>query len=117
MTTIPSKRYRNQSSTDPIAALTYALAIGILLIYGANPGVFQPSVGRTLGIQNSVHSVSLGSKISFAADARYWDANCSRGWTSDSACDVIAGRAQSCEISGASTYCSEYKTYMQRFLK
>jgi len=114
MTTIPSKRYRNQSTTDPAAALCLALAIGILLIYGTRPGVSQSSFSRTLGNQSLVHGVSLSSEISFAADARYWGANCGHGWASDAACDAISARAQFCAVSVASGYCKEYDAYLQR---
>ena len=116
MTTIPRKQYKYQSSTDTIAVLAYMLAIGILLFYGTRPGAFQLAIGRTLGIQSGMSVLSAGSQISFAADAQYWDVNCSHGWTSDAACDTLVARTQACEISAASAYCSEYKTYLRQFL-
>ena len=60
--------------------------------------------------------ISTDSDASFAEDLQNWDANCSFGQVLDSACKMIIAKAQSCEISTASTYCSEYKTYMQQFL-
>lgn len=116
MTTVPSKRYRKQSSTDLVAALAYVLAIGALLFLGARASAFYPAPGQMPGIQGGMNGVLAGSEASLAADAQYWDVNCSHGWSSDSTCDTIVVRTQSCEISAASTYCSEYKTYLRQFL-
>jgi hypothetical protein len=116
MTTIPVKRYRKQNTVDPVAALTFMLVIGALLLISARAGFFYPAIARSPGIQSGVNSALAGFEVSFAGDLQYWDANCSHGWASDSTCDGIARKAQSCEISAASAYCSEYKAYLQQIL-
>lgn len=115
MITISSKRNRAKSLPDPIVVLTYTLVIGALLFWGAYTSTFHTSPGRTNQAPNMV-DVYTDPEASFAEDLQYWDANCSYGQDSDLACKMIMAKAQSCEISTASTYCSEYKTYMQQFL-
>ena len=116
MTTIPSKRYKRQSLPDPMVVLTYTLVLGALLFWGARASSFYTATGRNFRSESILSNISAESEVSFAADVQYWDANCAHGWESDSACNMIFTRAQSCEISTASTYCSDYKTYMRQFL-
>ena len=113
MTTIPAKRYKRQSLPDPIVVLIYTLVIGALLFWGAYTSTFHSSPGGAFRIPSMVN-MSADSAASFAKDLKYWDANCSQGRGLDSTCNMIIARAQSCEISTASTYCSEYKSYMQQ---
>jgi len=114
MTTVPSKRYGNQKLIDLGVILSFILLIGALLL-GAHVGTFTPAAGKTMGNLSNGNGILAGSDASFTADKDYWSANCSHGWNSDERCDLIFARAQSCSISTASAYCSEYDSYLQRF--
>jgi hypothetical protein len=114
MTTLPAKQYTRQSLPDPIVVLIYTLVIGALLFFVAYTSTFHTSTGGAFHAPSMV-SISSTSEASFAQDLQYWDANCSDGRASGSACNMIIARAQSCEISSASRYCSQYKTYMHHF--
>jgi hypothetical protein len=116
MTTLPAKQYKRQSLPDPIVVLIYTLVIGALLFFGAYTSTFHTSEAGAFRIPSIVNRLSADSEASFAQDLKYWDANCNHSQTSDSACNMIIVRAQSCEISTASTYCWEYKTYMRQYL-
>ena len=114
MATIPAKRYKRQSLPDPIVVLIYTLVIGALLFWGAYTGIFHASAGGAFRTPSMV-SISADSAASFDTDLQYWDANCSHSRDLDSTCNLIIARAQSCAISTASTYCSEYRTYIRQF--
>jgi hypothetical protein len=104
MTTFSSKQEKRQSLILASIAL-----IGVLV-------TFRPlnwSILLTQG--NAASEVSVSDAASFASDLRYWDANCSRGWRSDSTCDTLVLKIQSCVIGIGSVYCSEYDTYLQEF--
>jgi hypothetical protein len=96
MTTFSSKHEKRQGLILASIAL-----IGVLV-------TFRPLNGRVL-------LASVSDAASFASDLRYWDANCSRGWRSDSTCDTLVLKIQSCVIGIGSVYCSEYDTYLQEF--
>ena len=115
MTTIPAKRYKRQTLPDPFVVLTYTLVLGTLLLILAYTSTFHTSPDGAFRVP-SMGNISANLEASFAADLQYWDANCSHVSDSNPACDMISARAQSCEISTASRYCSEYKSYMQQFL-
>jgi hypothetical protein len=66
-------------------------------------------------VDNTHANVSTNLNYSFSADHQYWEANCSHGWSSNSTCDDIVSRAQSCSISVESAYCSEYNSYLKQF--
>ena len=74
------------------------------------------SILTSLGTLDLINaSQSAGGISSFASDLQYWNANCNHGWSSDSMCDEIVARSQSCAISTDSVYCSEYESYLQQF--
>ena len=115
MTTIPIKRYKHKDLPDPIVVLIYTLVIGALLFILAYTSTFNTSTGGAFHAP-SVENFPSRSDASFAQDLQYWETNCSDGRSSGLACNTIIARAQSCEISSVSKYCSEYKAYMQQFL-
>jgi len=113
MSTISSKQGKRQGLVDPISVLVCIVLIGTLLIPGSlNASLFN---SRSVLAQGSAIAASSSGDFSFTQDEQYWDANCSHGWNSDSTCDHIVLRAQACSIGGASAYCSDYKSYMQKF--
>jgi hypothetical protein len=59
-------------------------------------------------------SVAVNNQPSFVSDQKYWAANCTRGWSSDSLCDTIASRTQACEINADSAYCAAYKNDLEK---
>lgn len=104
MTTFSSKHEKRQGLILASIAL-----IGVLI-------TFRPLNGRILLTQGNVESeVSVSDAASFASDLQYWDANCSHGWRSDSTCDTLVLKIQSCSVGIGSAYCSEYNTYLQQF--
>ncbi|HLO18491.1 MAG TPA: hypothetical protein VK206_26905 [Anaerolineales bacterium] len=111
MSTISSKRPKKHGLVDFVIVF-FALLLVFLVLTPLN-GSLSNSIHSAFGSAQTNPSISR--EISFAADLQYWDANCSHGWTSDSTCDVIATKAQSCTISLDSAYCSEYGTYLKQF--
>jgi hypothetical protein len=59
--------------------------------------------------------LSAANNVVFVSDLKYWNANCSHGWASNSTCSEIVARTQSCTTSVDSAYCSEYAHYLQNF--
>jgi len=113
MTISPSKQKKKQGLI--LASITL---IGVLVTFGPLNGSMYSSIRNALLTQGSAAGeVSINNAASFASDLQYWDAKCSRGWTSDSTCDVLVSRTQSCVvgIGTYSAYCSEYDTYLQQF--
>jgi len=118
MATFSSKQAKRQGLADPIFVLASTMLIGVLVVFGTLSGNMYSSVRSALGTDGSAAGpVFISKGASFVSDAQYWDANCSHGWNSDSACDTIVSRTQSCAISTASAYCSQYDTYLQQFRK
>lgn len=109
ITSKPQKRH----VVDPIFILFFS-ALVVLTIFALSTGNIDYLVDNAIESLSapSVH-VSVNNSPSFASDQKYWEANCTRGWSSDSLCDTIAGRAQACELSADSTYCSAYKNYLE----
>src|SRR5687768_8355194 len=118
MSTISSRQEKRHGHLDPILVLVSLTLILALLVFAPPPGNVHNFNSGAFGTLGSLDTgIAAGSIISFASDQQYWDANCSHGWSSDSTCDNIFRRAQSCMISLASAYCSEYDTYLQQFRK
>ena len=116
MSTISSKQRRRHSAIDPLFVLVFLVMVLTLLVFAPLIDKTYDSFSNAPGSFSNVSSgLSLTKEASFAADLQYWNANCSHGWTSDSGCDAIASRAQSCMISIDSVYCSEYDSYLQQF--
>jgi len=113
MSTIPSKQHKRH---DPTLVLTIHVLILALLVFAPQTGNLPHTISGSLAtLDSSAAGISNSGEASFVADQQYWDANCSHGWSLDSTCENIVLRAQSCSISLASAYCSQYDTYLQKF--
>jgi len=115
MSIITSIHQKRNYLLDPILILFITTLI--LLTFFA---VFTGNVEHILNswwtaFDNAPTRVSVDQAPSFAADQAYWEANCSPGWASDAACEVIALRSQSCQASVDSAYCSAYDNYLNQF--
>jgi hypothetical protein len=115
MSIITSKQQKRHSLLDPIFYLFIATLI--LLIYFA---ALTGNIDYTLNtwwtaFEDTPTRVSVDRAPSFATDQAYWQANCSHRWTSDSACEAITLRSQSCKASVDSAYCSAYNNYLKQF--
>ena len=99
--------------TDLVMLLISIVLVSILI----GPGSLDMSSIKfqTSQVLGSRAAISSNEYISFAMDRQYWDANCSHGWSSDSTCDNIVIRAQTCSTQITTTYCSDYKEYMKQF--
>jgi len=116
MSTISSKQEKSHGLVDPIYVLVFLVLILALLVLGPLTGNINNSFSGALGtLGKSPAGVSARAEVSFTSDQRYWDANCSHGWSSDSSCDNIVLRSQSCVAEVASAYCSAYADYLQQF--
>lgn len=114
MATFSSKQEKRQVFSDPISVLVSVVLIGALVILGPLNASLYNSINGALGTLNSADGV-YSADASFASDEQYWDASCSHGWDADSTCDDILLRVQSCVVTIASPYCSNYENYMQQF--
>jgi hypothetical protein len=118
MSTISSRQEKRHAFLDPIRVLISLTLILAFLVFAPPSGNVYNFISGAFGTPGSLDTgIAAGSNISFASDQQYWDANCSHGWSSDSTCENIFRRAQSCVISLASAYCSKYDTYLQQFRK
>ena len=89
----------------------------VLLVLVPSNGNMYNSIRTAPGILDSIRAtIPISGDVSFTADQRYWNANCSQEWSSDAWCDTIVARTQTCSRSAASGYCSEYKSYLQEYL-
>jgi len=114
MSTISSKQVNRQGLIDPISV--FLVLILVLLVLGPLAGNVYNSISRALGTMgNPVSDASVRSDVSFASDQQYWNASCSHGWSSDSTCEAIVLRSQSCVVNLTSAYCSKYDAYLQQF--
>jgi len=111
MSTKSSKQQKNRGLAYLVLGLAFILVIGVLVGFSSRTATAHALSNTTLGIQSSANL-----DASFAADEQYWNAHCNHGWGSDSTCNTIVAKAQSCQINDGSSYCSEYKAYMQKFL-
>jgi hypothetical protein len=109
MSLISSKPSKKHELVDPILVVLTLILI-LMVFIPADMGNYN-SFGSVLESFNRAPTTN----ISFSSDLQYWDANCSHGWTTDSACTDISARAQSCSIGLDSAYCSEYASYLQQF--
>ena len=117
MSIITSNQSKRQSSLDPIFLLFVSVLVVLLVfaVAAANGNYFIGNLLQTY--DNAPAGLSLNSEVSFASDQRYWSENCDAGWSSNSVCDAIVARAQSCTASVDSAYCSAYENYLQEFSK
>ena len=115
MTTLSSKQHKRHGRIDPILIMFFCTLI-LLMFFAGFTGDISDSISDMLGsLGNTSTRLSLNTQPSFAADQQYWETNCSHGWSSDSMCETIVNRSQSCSISVDSAYCSEYATYLQQY--
>jgi hypothetical protein len=109
VTSKPQKRH----VVDPIFILFFS-ALVVLTIFALSTGNIDYLVESAVeSLSGPSVRVSVDKAPSFASDQKYWEANCTRGWSSDSLCNTIAARTQSCELSADSAYCSAYKNYLE----
>lgn len=114
MSIITSNQPKRQTVVDPILILFLSVVV-VLLVFAftmANRDFFTGNIAQTYDAAPA--GLSLNSVVSFEVDERYWDANCSTGWSSDTICDAIVARTQSCTTSVDSAYCSAYESYLQQ---
>jgi len=115
MSTYPSKQHKDQGMREIIWILAYIVILGILMVSGFNTNMQYDTLSQALGSQRHVYfHTPIKADVSFASDQGYWRVHCSRGWADDVTCANIAIRAQSCEFDNTSTYCLNYKDYLQR---
>src|ERR1051325_9839098 len=98
----PTKTYR------PIDLISVFVFLALILTVLAIPftGNLYHSLNTALGNGNNTHpGISTTASYSFSDDQQYWSTNCSHGWSSDSTCDDIVARSQSCSIGTDSAYC------------
>lgn len=114
MSIITSNQQKRQSIVDPIFLLFISVLV-VLLVF-AFAAANRSLIGNLLQTHdNAPAGLTLNSEVSFASDQRYWAESCDSGWSSDSACDAILARSQSCTASVDSDYCSAYESYLQEF--
>src|SRR5215208_4477359 len=107
MSILSSKQQKSHSLVDPTFILFFS-ALVLLMFFAVFTGDPSHPLRDLLGsLDKAPVGLSLQPDPSFAADQQYWDTNCSRGWSSDSMCEAIVLRSQSCSISLDSAYCSE----------
>jgi hypothetical protein len=116
MSTISSNQEKRHGLVNPMYVLFFFVLILVLLLVGSFASNASNSISGALeALSGAPAGVSAGANVSFTADQQYWDANCTGGWSSDSTCETIVQRVQSCSISTDSTYCSAYELYLQTF--
>jgi hypothetical protein len=110
MSTITSKPTKKYSLIDLMSIFVFFILLFTLFIIP-----FTGNLYNSLTTVNSTHAnVSTNANYFFSADERYWTANCSHGWSSNSTCDDIVLRSQACSISAESAYCSDYNKYLKQ---
>lgn len=116
MSIVSPSQAKKYNFVDFIFAL-FALTLIFMILVPANSSLYN-AIRSALGdVENTRFPVSIHTEASFATDQEYWDTNCAYGWSSDSMCEEIVSRVQSCSISLDSAYCSQYANYLQTYLK
>jgi len=115
MATFSSKQEKKQDWVDPMLVLVSVALLSVLITFGPLNSNYSSIPNALVMESGAADHASNSVGISFASDLQYWDANCSRGWTSDSTCDALVSRSEACNIGTGSAYCSEYDTYLQEF--
>ena len=115
MSTLSSKPTKTFRTVDFISAFVFLALILTLLVIPFTGNIYT-AVSTALDAGNRANaSIAANVNYSFSADQRYWAANCSHGWSSNSTCDNIVTRSRACSISAESAYCSEYENYLKGF--
>jgi len=116
MSTISSKQVKRHGFVDPISTLVLVcLILAFLVLEPLSSNTYSSISGAPRALSSGAAGLAANKNASFTSDQPYWNTNCSHGWSSDSSCEDIVLRAQSCTISLDSAYCSEYDTYLQQF--
>ena len=116
MSTISSKHTKRQGSVEPNVILGLLVLILALVVFTPFTGNRYNSLSTApIIVDNTYAGISANVSHSFSSDQQYWEHNCNHGWSSDSTCDDIVSRAQSCSISVELAYCSEYDNYLKLF--
>jgi hypothetical protein len=114
MSTIASKPTKRYNLVNFISVFVFLALLLTLLVMPFTGNIYH-SFSTVLGtVDRTQANVSTNVNYSFSADQQYWETNCSHGWSSNSTCDDIVSRAQSCSISVESAYCSEYDSYLKQ---
>jgi hypothetical protein len=117
MSILTSKPQKRHVAVDPIFILLFS-ALVVLSIFALSTGNIDYLVEQTVqSLGGTSVRVSVNNAPSFASDQKYWETNCTGGWSSDSLCDTIAARTQACELSAESAYCSQYDGYLKQLGK
>lgn len=115
MSTLSSKPTKTYKPIDLISVFVFLALIFTFLLIPFTGNIYT-SLSTALDNVDSTHAnVSSTISYSFSADQQYWTSNCSHGWSSNSTCDDIVMRSQSCSVSAESAYCSEYHNYLKQF--
>ena len=115
MSTIASKPTKRYNPVNLISVFVFLALLITLIVMPFTANIYN-SFSTALGTVDSTHAnISTNVNYSFSTDQQYWETNCSHGWSSNSTCDDIVSRAQSCSISVESLYCSEYDNYLKQF--
>lgn len=112
------KQKKGQGFNNSISVLLSVTLLGTFAVFGPfNVSFFNSiNINRILPSFHIQNSISVSPDLSFASDQNFWNENCGHGWTSDTMCDAIVLRVQSCGVNGASPYCLSYENYIQTFL-
>ena len=114
MSTISSKPTKTYKPVDFISVFVFLALILTLLVVPFTGNIYTSLSTALDNVDSTQANVSSTISYSFLADQGYWAANCSHGWSSNSTCDEIVVRSQSCSISAESAYCSEYSNYLKQ---
>ena len=115
MSIITSKQAKQHQLVD-VLFLCLALTLVLFLLIPSNwnmhnRGFFRIESGT---LDSPRTGLTLHENVSFAADQRYWDANCRHGWSSDAGCEAIVLRTQFCTGNAPTGYCSQYQDYLRK---
>jgi hypothetical protein len=114
MSTLSSKPTKTYKPVDLISVFVFLGLILTLLVIPFTGNLYSALGTAFGGADSTTASISTNTTYSFSTDQQYWAINCSHGWSSDSTCDEIVTRSQSCSISGESAYCSAYNNYLRQ---
>jgi len=113
-----SKQEKIQGFGNPMSVLLSITLIGAsVMLWPLNVRFHNATEDGILWTFTSTDDLHKSARASFAADEQYWNSKCNNGWASDSKCDAIVLRVQSCAVNVLSPYCSTHESYIQEFLK
>ena len=115
MATFSSKQEKKQDWVDPMLVLVSVALLSVLITFGPLNSNYNSIPNALVMESGAADHASNSVGVSFASDLQYWDAKCSHGWTSDSTCDALVSRIQSCVLGVGLAYCSEYDAYLEQF--